>query len=315
VPPIERRILIAMDGSIHAFHAVNYVARNCSPSALGVNLMTVLAAAPEEVFWQVNLGEEFTRTMQEKYARARGECRRAATEALEAGKAILGAAGFRENAVGFILHEWREGVARDIIAEARNGYDAIVIGRRGLGRMDRLLLGSVSNKIVQQVNNIPVWVVGGDIRPRKFLLAVDASENSLKAAEHLAGFAAASGAAVVIFHAVDRSGLGFGPSVIKQHEASEKQLEQKPSDKVQKMLDDCGTLLERAGIKPDRIDIRYKFGSLSRAGDILMEARDSGCGTIVLGRRGISRTREFLMGRVTSKVLNFAEDLAVWIVP
>jgi len=36
---------------------------------------------------------------------------------------------------------------------------------------------------------------------------------------------------------------------------------------------------------------------------------------IVMGRRGLSKVHEFLMGRVTNKVLSRAEGLAVWIVP
>lgn len=34
-----------------------------------------------------------------------------------------------------------------------------------------------------------------------------------------------------------------------------------------------------------------------------------------MGRRGISAVREFVMGRVTNKVLNGAEGLAVWVIP
>ena len=55
--------------------------------------------------------------------------------------------------------------------------------------------------------------------------------------------------------------------------------------------------------------------SPSRSGDIIREAREGAYGTIVMGRRGLSKVRDFLMGRVTSKVLNQAEDFAVWIVP
>jgi nucleotide-binding universal stress UspA family protein len=57
------------------------------------------------------------------------------------------------------------------------------------------------------------------------------------------------------------------------------------------------------------------MGSYTRAGDILKEAKDGGYGTIVMGRRGLSKVHEFLMGRVTNKVLHRAEGFAVWIVP
>ena len=45
------------------------------------------------------------------------------------------------------------------------------------------------------------------------------------------------------------------------------------------------------------------------------EAQEGNYGTIVMGRRGLSKVHEFLMGRVTNKVLNRAEGFAVWIVP
>ena len=84
---------------------------------------------------------------------------------------------------------------------------------------------------------------------------------------------------------------------------------------IQAMFNKCRDCLVKAGMAADHIDCMCRFGSMSRSADILMEARKGGYGTIVLGRRGISKVREFLMGRVTNKVLNGAEGLAVWVVP
>ena len=47
---------------------------------------------------------------------------------------------------------------------------------------------------------------------------------------------------------------------------------------------------------------------------LLDEAAKGGYGTIVLGRRGISRTEQFLMGRVSNKVIQLAKEMAVWVV-
>jgi hypothetical protein len=55
-------------------------------------------------------------------------------------------------------------------------------------------------------------------------------------------------------------------------------------------------------------------GVASRAAAIYEEALRGGYGTIVAGRKGISRVEEFNMGRVTSKLLQLAKGLAVWIV-
>jgi nucleotide-binding universal stress UspA family protein len=37
-------------------------------------------------------------------------------------------------------------------------------------------------------------------------------------------------------------------------------------------------------------------------------------GTIIMGRRGLSRTQDFFMGRVTNKVVYLAREKSVWIV-
>ncbi len=47
---------------------------------------------------------------------------------------------------------------------------------------------------------------------------------------------------------------------------------------------------------------------------ILSEAEKGGYGTIVMGRRGISKTQEFFMGSVSNKILQQAGDKSVWIV-
>jgi nucleotide-binding universal stress UspA family protein len=52
----------------------------------------------------------------------------------------------------------------------------------------------------------------------------------------------------------------------------------------------------------------------SRAFAVVEEAQAGGYGTIVVGRRGISKVEEFLLGRVSSKVVGQAAQAAVWVV-
>jgi nucleotide-binding universal stress UspA family protein len=72
--------------------------------------------------------------------------------------------------------------------------------------------------------------------------------------------------------------------------------------------------LQSAGLNRDRISSKIRSGVASRAEAIVEEARKSGCGTIIVGRRGMSRVREFFMGRVSKKVLQLAKWNAVWVV-
>jgi len=50
------------------------------------------------------------------------------------------------------------------------------------------------------------------------------------------------------------------------------------------------------------------------ARDILKEAKEGQYDTIAIGRRGISATRAFLFGSVSSKVVQFAKNCTVWVV-
>ena len=48
--------------------------------------------------------------------------------------------------------------------------------------------------------------------------------------------------------------------------------------------------------------------------EILQQAGKGGFGTVVIGRRGVSKQEEFLFGSVSSKIINAAKGLAVWVV-
>jgi nucleotide-binding universal stress UspA family protein len=45
------------------------------------------------------------------------------------------------------------------------------------------------------------------------------------------------------------------------------------------------------------------------------EADKSGCGSIIVGRTGISQVEDFNIGRVANKVVHMAKNQAVWIIP
>jgi nucleotide-binding universal stress UspA family protein len=52
----------------------------------------------------------------------------------------------------------------------------------------------------------------------------------------------------------------------------------------------------------------------SIAHEILQEVRDGEFGTVVVGRRGVSKAEEFLFGSVSTKIIHYARGCAVWVV-
>ena len=73
-------------------------------------------------------------------------------------------------------------------------------------------------------------------------------------------------------------------------------------------------MLLNAGLDPKQMNTKVVNGSRSAAHDILKEAHDNDYGTVILGRRGVSALKEFVMGSVTSKILHNSVGLAVWVV-
>lgn len=309
-----KKLLIAIDGSPHSRDAVSYVARHFVQAKLEVNLMNVMPTAPE-TFWDLERDAFFKRKMEEKYAEWKRSERKAAQRFLNEARNLLIKARFKEDDVGVILNEREVGIARDIIAEGSRGYDAVVVGRRGLSSMQDLYLGSVSNKIVEGTKDTPVWVVGGDIHSNKMLLAVDGSEYSRKAVNYVSSIAADTKGELTLFHVVRSVGLAFVDDLVLRDEETEKRLKEETERYIPGMFRSYKDSLDEAGVTPARISTKASMESHTRAGDILKEGKEGTYGTIVMGRKGLSRVREFLMGRVTKKVLDRAEGFAVWIVP
>ena len=79
-------------------------------------------------------------------------------------------------------------------------------------------------------------------------------------------------------------------------------------------FDEAKNRLIKSGFDPDQISTEIIAGSYSRAFTIVQEAKKGGYGTIVIARRGMSKVRDFFMGRVSNKTIQLARGKAVWIV-
>jgi nucleotide-binding universal stress UspA family protein len=307
----ERKFLIAVDGSPHSLNAVSYAAQYCGPAGVKVNLMHVLPTAPETL-GDLEKDVHFKEKMTTQYVEWTQNARQLAQQFLDDALDLLIGAGIPENEVGVVLQERKVGIARDIIEESVRGYEAVVVGRGGLSNREGPFLGSVSNKIVEKINAIPVWVIGSEARARKMLLAVDGSENSRKAVDYVGTFSSSTESEITLFHVVRKFGFLDDPT-LRYTEIAEFWEEVK-SD-IPRMFRSYKTSLERAGVTASKISSQATLDRPSRSGDILREAQEGAYGTIVMGRRGMSKVHHFTMGRVANKVLSRAEAFAVWIVP
>jgi nucleotide-binding universal stress UspA family protein len=206
--------------------------------------------------------------------------------------------------------------ARDILFEAEQGlYDALVLGRRGISKAQEMFLGSVTNKVVQHAERLPLWVVGGQVTSLKVLCPVDGSEGSLKAVDHLAFMLGENPECKITLLHVGASLGNYCTLDFVETELAEG-IEADIMHSDAECMDDFYAralrVLDQAGLSPDQVETKTIEGGLSVSGAILDEVKKGDYGTVVLGRRG--ENRSFFLGHVSDKVMARARDIAVWIV-
>jgi nucleotide-binding universal stress UspA family protein len=297
------KILLAVDGSDQAFEAVRYVSQLFPPKRVEVVLFHALSKVPEG-FWDVEKSPAFKHKLSSAAAWATRE-QTVIQEFMERARQLFLNQGVPEDKVSVKIEERKKGIARDIIAESQRDYDAVVVGRLGKSQLKDLVWGSVANKLIGRLTQVPVCVVGGSPQVGKILVAMDTSEEAKKVLEFAGSMMDITDCQVKLLHVI--RGMEYWTA-----DASEALREAEKAATI--LLEEAIDRLERAGLKRDRISTEIRSGAPSRAEAIVEEARSSGYGTIVVGRRGLSRVEEFFMGRVSKKILQLAKWNAVWVV-
>ncbi len=309
-----------MDESQQALDAVRYVSRTVSPEETEVVLFHVVTRVPES-FWDTEKepGYQYRIISITEWEKQQEQLIK---EFMENANNILLDAGFPQEAVVVNIHDRQAGIARDILTESLNNYNAVVVGRRGVSELKDLVLGSIATKLVEKIAHVPLWVVGGRPECDKILLCMDNSEGAMRAVDYVAEIMdGRPNLEVTLFHAMrglnvfqEVFGKSFGSEKEKEWRAEmERELEE-AEKALKSVFEEAGTRLQKAGLDASRIRQMIVKGVTSRAGAILEEAKRGEIGTIVIGRRGLSKVKEFFMGRVSNKVIQMAREKTVWIV-
>jgi nucleotide-binding universal stress UspA family protein len=307
-----RMIVMPVDGSENALRSLDYVRLIYSPTEqLELVIFYVLHSLPRLLTEDETADAE---TAQKLKLIETKNLRMAERILVEAKGALMGK-GFSENQIRTVYRKKETGIAQDICrwAEGKQA-DAVLITTRGRSRLEAFLMGEISSKLLDYCRVCPVWIVEGAVTSNRVLVAVDSSENALRAVDHAGFMLAGTACQVTIFHSM-RQLQAFVPLEIYETAPElEERWRQKTSERIGPHIDKAREVLLKAGLKEQQITTRVVEGSGSAASDILQEARASGCGSVVLGRRGLTGLKEFIMGSVTAKVLQASTGLAVWIV-
>ncbi len=309
------KILVAVDGSKQALDSVRYVSQMVGPKGTEVVLFHVVSKAAEslwdrpEVVDLENLSQPGPWELQQK---------RVVEGFFDAARKILVEKGFFENMIVQQIQQRQHGIARDIIEEARDGYDCVVAGRMGMNPITRLVMGSVASKLAATLTHTPLWLVGGTPDTGKVLIAIDASKETLQTVTHAGKLLRDGTAQITLFHVIrNMTSAAMEPWNMPEQasitELSDEELS-RAKNTMAPVFDRAVALLQKIGVAKDRISIKMVTGVATRGGTVYAQALHGRFGTIVVGRRGLSNVERFALGRVSNKVIQLAGEMAVWVV-
>ena len=155
---MEKKILVAMDESANALRAAQFVAQSFTPDHQVV-LFHVIMDTP--AVCNMNSPELTPLFLQQQINLCSIEEKKKelVSKAMTEAKRLLTQAGFPQKNITLKMEKLKRGVARDIIAEAKTGYHAVVMGRRGLSGVAEFFMGSVSQKVLHGTKDLSVILV------------------------------------------------------------------------------------------------------------------------------------------------------------
>ena len=152
---MSQKILIAMDDSENSMRGVDYVA-NCLSKDSEITLFSVLMDTVAICDMHSPELTPYFKSQRDGFCSIEAKKKELVDQALIRAKEKLVSAGFDESAIRIKVETKNRSIARDIIDEAHRGYDALVIGRRGLSGIKEFFIGSVSHKVLNALNDVSI---------------------------------------------------------------------------------------------------------------------------------------------------------------
>ncbi|MGD8769949.1 MAG: universal stress protein [Desulfobacterales bacterium] len=310
---ITKSVVVPLDGSPIALKALNYLLLVFGTRHnLVVNLFHVVPGGPPILLEESKKDPNTARQVRELESRNK----QMAAKTLSAGKKSLLDKGFKEDMVKIVEFKKQVGIARDICGwSEKKSMDAIVLSTQGRSRIEAFFMGETACKVMELSRICPVWMIKGDVRSKPVLIALDNSENALRAVDRAGFMVSGTDCPITLFYSKRSLGRFFSSDVVAPMSDLETMWKSAAGREIAPYMQKAKEMLIKAGLDESQISTRVVDGSRSAAADILDAARKSGCGTIVMGRRGATNVKDYSMGSVSRKVMQDYKDAALWLVP
>lgn len=314
----KSRFLLALDRYDQSENVVRYFSSFVPPDRAEAVLFHVGLPVPDTFFdMESNFAE---RKLEIPISDWQTREKESAGAFLESAKDMLLKSGFSSSAVT-VKHQLRSsGIARDILAESRKGYAALLVGRSETHDIYDSSLGNVTMKLISTCSHIPIGIVHGSGLVDNVLIGIDHSKGSWRCIEFMADAIANPALDITLCHVIRSlkvkklrtDSKEGGEDLFPAEHLLKWQLSQKKG--IQAVLDNGIQHLVNAGWPTYKVRSKVLLDVEKRSRCLVEEMQNDRQNTILVGRRGTSVVKEFFIGRVGQKVLNMVNGRTVWIV-
>lgn len=307
---MDKTVLVAIDGSVYSSNSLDYLIMMFSKDPhLNIHLLSIVTVGSSGESWMYDV-DPLRSQSPETDKRTR-----IATRYLKDAKERLIRNGFPEERISYTPLTSAASTTTAIHHEANRGtYDSLLIGRRGVGMVGEMFFGSSSAELITKCHELPLWIIDGEVRSNRFLLAVQNIPASLLAADHLAYMLKDQPSAeVCLYHSNSIFGDKSSAPVEDFHGQWTKAWCDEYLDLDNFLFYAHAQVLKEGGIAKNNITQLPVQMHIDVGYDLLRQANKNHCGTIVIGRRGRYATRG-LFKSVSDRTMQQAHDIAVWLV-
>jgi len=309
---MEKKILVAVDESVHSKEAARYAAR--ISSAVGDVTFTLLHVQPlvPGILSAVEKGHPSVNAEIKDFIQRSTQ---GVETFLQKLKDLMAKEGVAQDRIRVVIQPMQVGMAKDIIDTAEEGqYEAIVLGRQALTPRRDFFIGTTAAKVVEHALNIPVWIVGESNVAMDFMLAVDGSENSERCVDHLIKAVGPNPKLkLTLFHVVPYLRHYFSIEFEKENPCLQEMLHTEDERRMENFREETYWKMKASGVNENQIKVKAENHSYDISTAILKEARTRKHATIVLGRRG--ERDAFFTGQIAMRIVQKITDRTLWIVP
>jgi len=209
----------------------------------------------------------------------------------------------------------RQSVGKDILNEGRRGlYDAVVIGRRGISKLEELVMGSISASIFEKSHDVPLWIIDGQVDSHKFLVPVDGSFCSMMAVDHLSHIlAGCQHCQITLFHSTAMLSTARSLNPQEMYDQWGREWCEEHLSRPDSLFHAPKQLLLESGIPEENIQWLHTSKGIEAGRQTLRQALIDDYGTIVIGRRGKDVKKGIFRG-VSDRIVLMGEQVAIWVV-